>query len=346
MIYRAIALSSLVAGALASKGEVQQTPRQLKEDVDYSWIGKYNIKYENCFHTQNVVSFRLCPSDKVCRERCSNGGEYLADLGYFIDAFTEAQLNAREYQCEMARENCSSDDESACYTAAGLENCNNDQGNVNGFNLQDYLGCTALANGYYVGPYCGKDNYSIFLGVFSDAYCTTHAHASIFFNYHGYNLPYSESSIIANECVTCNEHVYDDEGDQDDILEQCEDIYKYTYTKCETHFNATISHNTAGCTEIETIKKVEGVATTNGRKLIGHFLWITSLFVLGAALYQLLRDGRRKRELEALGMSDGVCYFLCQSRRQGSEDAKGDTEYYMADDTDSSEDSSKRRPMD
>jgi len=59
----------------------------------------------------------------------------------------ELQLNAKAYRCEMIRESCQTDDEQQCYMNANAK-------------------FTEIGNGYYVGPYCGKDSYSIFLGVF------------------------------------------------------------------------------------------------------------------------------------------------------------------------------------
>jgi hypothetical protein len=334
MIFRTIALSILLVCALA-KQEAQS--RRLDDNNSTWWIKKYNLKYEHCFHTENVASYRLCPSENRCREKCTNGGEYLADMATFIDAYTEAQMKAKEYQCEMAQENCQSDDEYECYMAAGLTDCYKDNYDDNSFNLQKYLDCKQISDYLYVGPYCGEDNYSIYLGVFNDTYCTYPVEAKAFSYVKGYDLPYSSTSIITDDCLLCNEQ--GDEGDEDDVLEQCEELYEYTYTKCESNLNDAIYPIVTGCEVIETIKKVEGVPLTNSsgpKWAYFHLIWMGSLLVLCASLYELLRQGERKRELESLGDGESVCYFLFSNKKRGSnKNTEADMEYYMQDDTES-----------
>lgn len=98
-------------------------PRRLEEDMysnNISWMKFYSIRYNQCYPKKGLVSYLLCPKGDGCRhgksdtkhhgkhEKCDDGSavEYLVDFETFIDAFTEAQLDAREYACEMIRENC------------------------------------------------------------------------------------------------------------------------------------------------------------------------------------------------------------------------------------------------
>jgi hypothetical protein len=105
MLRVALLLSALISSAIGSPfvpaKHAGMTPRHLEEDNDYSWMSGYTLKYENCFADKGMVSFRLCPRDNSCQSGCSEGGQYLVDFWFFLDAFSEAQMGAREYACEM-----------------------------------------------------------------------------------------------------------------------------------------------------------------------------------------------------------------------------------------------------
>lgn len=207
--------------------------RHLEEaaEEDFSFLSGYTMKFEECFRAngQDLAYFSFCPAESKCESGCEGGTEYVSDLLVFVDAFTEAQLGAREYACEMARENCNADDDASCYAAAGLNYCEDDEEE---FDLQEYMECANFDDDYFVGPYCKEG--MIYLGYFADEDCTQLADEGTFFNTYGYDLEYSEESgvsILDNSCANCREHGAQqdqndgDQADEDDVLEQCEELY-------------------------------------------------------------------------------------------------------------------------
>lgn len=146
--------------------------RQLEQNNNQnSWLATYDIKYLGCssliqvspqgqqggggnkngqqgggmLYTQQLIRFALCPANSC--SSCSGGGEYVVNMAEFIDAYTEAKMQALEQQCESVRENCYcnnyNDDqacETSCYQSAGLYDCIDLQGG-NDFEIQRYLEC-------------------------------------------------------------------------------------------------------------------------------------------------------------------------------------------------------------
>mmetsp|Transcript_6 Transcript_6/g.14 ORF Transcript_6/g.14 Transcript_6/m.14 type:complete len:186 (-) Transcript_6:151-708(-) len=153
---------------------------------------------------------------------------------------------------------------------------------------------------YYVGPYCADQGGEIHLGLFADDTCTTFVTngESTFYSVMGYELPFSDASLVSNRCMSCN----DGEGD---VNEVCENIYAVS-GKCETKMNFAYPNESA-CTYIEGIKiiRADGVIRTSKTKkskaaavCIGLFL---TLAVLLAAYVMYLRTklGRAKINLSA-----------------------------------------------
>jgi hypothetical protein len=158
-----ISADSKIGARLLKHATVVEPSRHLEDNErDVSFITNYSIKYLGCssliqvgreggnedggfLYNQNLVRFALCPSSSSCSS-CSGGGEYVVSMNDFVDSYTEAKMTAEEYACEMARESCENagtyDDDSSCYTAAGMTECieNNDD-KADEFNLQEYLEC-------------------------------------------------------------------------------------------------------------------------------------------------------------------------------------------------------------
>lgn len=272
MMFRLVLLSALIGCANAhflhsktlpeSRDTTPRTTPRLLEDDGYSWMSGYSLKYENCFANDGVATFRLCPEDDSCKSGCSGGASYSVDFLFFVDAFTEAQLGAREYACEMTRENCDDDDEDTCYANAGLDYCI-DNDDEDEFDIQEYLECAQFDDGdYYVGPFCSsEDAYSIYLGLYTDEYCSVLADEGTFYELYGYELPYSSTSIIETECARCREHALDqdqnegDQEDEDDVIEQCEELYEGS-AKCEEEIDVEYA-DTSGCSYIEQLEEDE-----------------------------------------------------------------------------------------
>lgn len=281
--------------------------RRLEDDM--SWMTGYSLVYENCFHSENLVSFRLCPGNQnSCSSECNNGGEYLVDLIYFIDAFTEAQMNAQEYRCEMIRENCDNDDEDQCYYESGANYCIEQEEEAE-FNIQEYLECTEIDDGLYVGPFCAQDNFAIHLGTFVDEDCTQFAQEGAFENAMGYSLPYgwyTSVSIIESDCAQCSEHAAEedqnegDQNDDDDVIEQCENLYAAA-SKCEENLEVTYP-DTSSCAYLETLKKEANITTSNKSRrakfLIGFFVGaLASVAIIGS--YFCLHQKQKTTKLNA-----------------------------------------------
>jgi hypothetical protein len=171
-----IAANSALGMRLLSQATVVRPARQLndqQEERDVTFIANYSIRYQGCnsliqvsagennnnknnqqqnmLYAEHLARFALCPTSGSCG-KCEGGGEYVMNMETFVDAWTEARLTAEEYACETVRENCdcenANDDdvcEAACYSAAGLTNCANDNNNQD-FEVQRYLECARKFN--------------------------------------------------------------------------------------------------------------------------------------------------------------------------------------------------------
>lgn len=309
-------LNSVSAAFPFSVAESHGTTRRLEDAdaADFTWMNGYSVMYENCFPSQSLATFRLCPSDSTCRADCSGAGEYVLDLATFVDSFTEAQMGGREYRCEMARENCAYDDDALCYQESGLDYCTNN--NEDEFNLQEWIECTQFSDDYYVGPYCAGDNYNIHLGLFTDADCTAAADVS-FSETFGYVLEYSAEagqSIIADECADCKEHKNeedqdeDDAADEDDVIEQCEEMYEMS-SKCEENLDTEYEDDN-GCSYIEELKVSEkvtsGQPTSTNKSSAGKVFLIIFLIILAIAAIYACYWFAKRRQSASTSASEGL----------------------------------------
>lgn len=284
--------------------------------------------------TKRLVRFRLCPSDS-----CSNGksvgctskfGDYVIDMNTFVDAYLEALEEDKDEVCYDAKNDCVEecggyDDEDcmqACYQAYDLSFCyyynnGNDDGNDNEFDVQEYAQCAQYDFGrrrlndnnneveYFIGPYCADQGGEIHLGLFTDETCTTYAQngESMFYSYEGYELPYSDESLVSTRCFACGENSNDD--GYGELKEVCENVYQYA-GKCETRMSVDYP-NESSCSYIEGIKIIreDGVIRTSTTKkskaaavCIGLFLTLAVL--LSAYVYYLrTKLGRAQINLAA-----------------------------------------------
>jgi len=327
-----LALLSLASAALGDHIKIDSIPsnselgkkllsnaRRLNDEnaIDLSWLTGYDIKFQGCYETgtwnanandqedvrvmtKRLVRFRLCPSgscDSSSASGCSSGyGDYLTDLNYFVDSWTEAAMQKQEYDCEMAREACgcgendADDDEQQCeyncYTNAGLSNCNNEEGQQD-FNVQKYLECGQLKFNnrnrqlednvkYYAGPYCASQGGSIHLGIFTDETCTEpydeYYGKSFYAQTTGYDLPYASQSMVSLDCKSCImqqranrnleertlQQYYDQNGNY--VSELCSQQY-LSSAKCESKLSVSYP-NEYGCNFMEGIKVVRSAGTT------------------------------------------------------------------------------------
>lgn len=315
---------------------------QADQGAQNAWLANYSVKFQGCHSQvifndnadgngdammieQGLARFRLCASDS-CNANdaygCSSGAEYLVDMGTFADAWTEAQMNAQEYECEKARENCGCDADDVddadtceyqCMTNLGMSYCIDEEDEQEQFEVQRYLECAQMeinndddANAnveLFIGPYCSSDGSAILLGVFTDDTCSVRTSTSTYATYNGgVTLPYSSKSIVNLNCMSCKEPSDDAEQDEynynnnadaqdaDEVTEMCENLY-YAAGKCEQ--NLAYSSNSDACNFIAGIqisRKTGSVSYSRApSKSAGAFIGIfaVSTVLLGAYAYYL-----------------------------------------------------------
>lgn len=199
-------------------------------------------------------------------------------------------------------------------------NNNNNNQNQNGqqnYN-ENYYGA------YYVGPYCNpKDGKSIHLGVFYDEGCTAKADVSVYAqkNY-GNALPFSDTSIVGSECISCmqvdqdqnnNNNNNQNQNNQNgqnyyyqqeyEVTELCEQSYEEA-ARCEEKMDIQWK-DTSGCDYInnilprlESASRSMGVSSggasdgTAAKAFAGIFAFTTVLFAAYAYfLYRKIKRG-------------------------------------------------------
>jgi hypothetical protein len=244
---------------------------------------------------------------------------YLVEMKEFVESYLESKMTQKEYNCDKVKDNCSCDDDdavndddvclSACYAAAGLDYCE-DADDDNAFDVDDYLECRNAAgnnknddssNSLYVGAYCSSNGKSIYLGAFSDRQCSKSVAASNYKTLTGYTLPYTSTSIVSHDCISCKEpseygddDANQDQADADYVTEFCEDLYERS-AKCESSLRIA-APVTSGCEYINKIlPRLESAALGKGRAAVA-WAWIllaTTLIACGVAFVFYTKLRRR-----------------------------------------------------
>jgi hypothetical protein len=312
------------------------------------WNEEANGEDEPFIQTKRLVRFRLCPTDSCTYSNasgCKSGyGDYVIDMNTFLEAYWEDRLdNCENYannQCGCENANNQEYCEYDCFADAGMDYCvdenpyqqdNGDNGNeADDFELEQAMECgqwdvPEQNNGnnnnrrqldeeelqYFIGPYCSDQGGKIYLGVFTDEFCTNFAddqvgsgstHLEFYYQMTGTALPYASQSLIDMDCVSCKEPVDQNENnngndnwDQDETKEMCEQIYQAA-GKCESKIDNAYLYepNEAACNYIEGIKivrkdgivvKGSGVKSKTAAAFIGIFS--VSFVLLGAYVYYL-----------------------------------------------------------
>jgi hypothetical protein len=284
--------------------------------------------------TKRLARFRLCPVD-TCSDNKSAGctskyGDYVVDMNTFVTSYLTGAANEKEAICEATGEDCNgvcgNDDSDCmyeCYEGYDATFCldANDDAEDGGFDAQDYAECAQYDlsgggrrledggdNQYYIGPYCADQGGEIHLGVFTDDTCTTYASSgeSMFYSIKGYELPYSDDSLISTRCFDCAES--DGNGGYQ-TKETCTDLYSYS-GKCETKMSGNDYPNESSCGYIEGIKIIreDGVIRTSTTRksktaavAIGLFMTL-SVLLAGYVYYLRTKLGRAQINLSAATM--------------------------------------------
>jgi len=288
--------------------------------VDVNFLSSYSVKYLGChqvsqwrgqdegydesatqIQTKHLVRYRMCPNG-ACNDGRENGcsskyGDYVVDINTFVTYYLQGREDIDEYLCEKYEENCenqcANDDNvyclEDCFNKYGAKGC---EGGYRNLDVADYAQCVEYdeftgadddnnGNSYYLGPYCGEQGGSIYLGLFTDNTCQTLSSCGgeCFYNTMGFSLPYSDQPIVTNDCTTCSESIVqnmkdgnnnndnnDSQDDDDEAREFCQNFYKYS-GKCETRMYIEYPNESA-CTFIEGIKvlREDGVIRSSSVK--------------------------------------------------------------------------------
>ena len=298
------------------------------------WNAEANEDADVKVSTQRLVRFRLCPSSSCSMTDaggCSAGyGDYVIGMESYLASYMEIVQKDHEYSCKYEETygdvvNCEDD---YCkydtYVGKGMEYCvdrnpyEEDNGNKNGQNQNEMMnkiaqGCQQFKVNnrreledqvkYYMGAFCSDTGGAIHLGLFTDDSCSTFVDesggADTYLALTGYELPYSTTTMIGTECVSCkepkdiNQNGENDQYDADEVKEACENLYAGS-GKCEAFLDTLASPTTSACNFMEGIKiyrkngsliHLAGNASTTASVFIG--LFATSFVLLGGYAFHL-----------------------------------------------------------
>lgn len=155
-----------------------------------------------------------------------------------------------------------------------------DDNNLLQFALEDYLECNEYQLGendneaYYLGPYCAEQGGDVRLGFFMDHECALESkhQANYFESLTGRQIPYTKSSIVSTDCLTCelqeedqgvqDYYNYDAQGNRNyytakEVNEMCGTLYMES-GKCETLMDEEDAPypEEGACTYIEGMKRL------------------------------------------------------------------------------------------
>ena len=157
---------------------------------------------------------------------------------------------------------------------------------------------------YFMGPYCSDQGGKIFMGVFTDEFCTNFVedHADFYYKMTGgHQLPYSSESLVDMDCVSTKEYQQQDQNngndnwDADEVKEAWEMVYANA-GKCETKLNNQYVRypNENACNYIEGIKivrkdgiVVQGSSAKSKTAAVFIGIFSVSFILLGAYVYYL-----------------------------------------------------------
>lgn len=332
-----INIDSVAVQSKAGRKLLSKARRLDEQEVDYSWLPGYTFQFQKCYswesygreeneNKEKSIVFRACPQGD-CSSNCKYGADYIVQLRDYVEAYTQAKQNLREYNCEMVQENCECDDDqvddeacaSNCYAEAGLNYCEDEEEE---FDLGDYADCKELEmennngdrrledeeNALYGGLYCGADGSAVYLGVFTDEQCSTHDNSNAYYKATGQSLPYSSKSIIGSGCVSCENPYYangDDDNQENQVNEMCMELYEQA-GKCETNLNIDYP-DTDACTYINNVvpnlEKLYNGEKSSGGAATGWawFFGLSTLSLAGFIGYQSMNGKKASIDLAEQG---------------------------------------------
>jgi hypothetical protein len=333
-----ISASSALGKRLLERALANNNNNNNAANFDVSWMPNYSLRFYGCYQmpsfdyqtqgilNETLVRFKLCPSGS-CSAGCS-GGDYVVQASTFVNAYTEAKLNAFQYNCEILRESCANNCTNLvtqyytedtcmtnCYSNAGWSNCTNDGMSSDDQLVQQSLGCQKIkdANGnvYYTDVICGDKGSSIHMAVFSDQYCSVLASSDVFAEATGSSLPYTGTSLVGTDCISCSEpsnaadQNNQDKNDQDKALASCQNLY-YTAGKCESSLASVTTTPTTDACEfiVNSLPAVAKSSTTfkgsssnsgsgTAAKVFATFFFLTTLGLAGYVFFLIQNANKR-----------------------------------------------------
>ena len=270
---------------------------------------------------------------------CKEGyGDYIIPMNEYLEAYFEAVQQDQEYNCEYEKQygDCACDGENQgddfdrdiceydCYMNKGMEYCvdrnpynDDEQQEEEKMDLREMAECRQLeirnANRkldeqeearYYLGAYCSESGSSIHLGLFTEESCSQfaddYAGKSTYLTLTGSDLPYSATTMIGTECMSCkepadaNQNNANDQADADQVKESCEQLYEMA-GKCEAGLSGTIAYpNNYACNFMQGIKIVRKngsiIRGAGGQNLTASIfigLFAASFVLVGGYVYYL-----------------------------------------------------------
>eukprot|EP00571_Detonula_confervacea_P017277 CAMPEP_0172297056 /NCGR_PEP_ID=MMETSP1058-20130122/221_1 /TAXON_ID=83371 /ORGANISM="Detonula confervacea, Strain CCMP 353" /LENGTH=392 /DNA_ID=CAMNT_0013006161 /DNA_START=72 /DNA_END=1250 /DNA_ORIENTATION=+ len=270
---------------------------------------------------------------------CGSGfGDYIIGMDEYLEAYFEAVQQDQEYNCEYEKEYgdcvCQQDDdgfdeeicEYDCYMGKGMEYCvdknpynDDEEEEEEQQDLREMAECRELEiedndDGrrleeeeaqYFIGAYCSESGASIHLGLFTEETCSQFADDNSGLTTYstlmaGKELPYSSTTMIGTECMSCKEPADadqnndNDNADADAVKESCEELYESS-GKCEAYLEGTVAYpNNNGCNFMEGIKIVRkngvivrGAGSKNTTASVFIGLFACSFILLGGYAYYL-----------------------------------------------------------
>jgi len=248
----------------------------VQQDQEYNC--RYEEEYGDCACDADDDGF----DEDICKYECymGKGMEYCVDRNPYEEEGQEKEENQFENLREFAE-------------CREYEFPENDDGNRR--KLEEEAK-------YYVGAYCAENGGHIYLGLFTDDTCSQFADSyggteTFSALSYGKSLPYSDSTMIGSECMSCkeaqdNNNNNNGEEDADAVKESCEQLYEAA-GKCEANLGSS-SPNNYGCNFMEGVKIVRkngaivrGAATKNTSASIFIGLFACSFVLLGGYVYYL-----------------------------------------------------------
>lgn len=145
---------------------------------------------------------------------------------------------------------------------------------------------------YYIGPMCSTDGQSVYLGLFTDQYCTQLDTSGAYFAANGVSLPYSSKSLVSNTFYSCVDKYYA-------LNNMCTNLYPIS-AKCETSKDIS-SPTTSGCNYVSKVSSLQPTSSYSAPKSSGGgaakaFAWIFffTTVALGAYCYMLMKKTGKK----------------------------------------------------